>query len=337
MMNRPLKGTRGRTLDEATGFPLIGRFRKGKKDNRGLPVELPHWLVTFEETSLFDPERAIVIWKELYGDEPRTIPNIRLLTDNPAKAFTATNERWGKGSGAAMCVMRCDGEKIYEEFKDGKLDRSEKPCRFPVCGGLDSKQRPVSCQLSNRLIFCVPEFSRRLGVMGYFMLTTHSHTDHQNIQGLLNQTMRLGVPLSEISFQLSRYPASVRTYDGLMVQKHLVRLDWSPVATGMLLESGANPEYLLPENVETVPMLASRNSAEFDDTIEIRPTFAGERAMLSRLLDFANDQGLDESDLLTVLNLPDFEALLALPCDDTGRAEIKAAIASFRAQRAIEE
>jgi len=63
-----------------------------------------------------------------------------------------------------------------------------------------------------------------------------------------------------------------------------------------------------------------------------RPTFVANPDMWDKMLAFIRTEGLDDFDLLEALNLPDLNAVQSLPCDDTGRAEIKAKIASFKAQ-----
>lgn len=67
-----------------------------------------------------------------------------------------------------------------------------------------------------------------------------------------------------------------------------------------------------------------------------RPTFADNPKLLKAMTKYATDEGLDDFDLLTALNLANLDALKALPCDDDGRAEIKAKIASFKAFKANE-
>lgn len=63
-----------------------------------------------------------------------------------------------------------------------------------------------------------------------------------------------------------------------------------------------------------------------------RPTFVANPDMWDKMLAFIRNEGLDDFNLLEALNLPDLNTVQALPCDDTGRAEIKAKIASFKAQ-----
>jgi len=65
-----------------------------------------------------------------------------------------------------------------------------------------------------------------------------------------------------------------------------------------------------------------------------RPTFADKPDMWDKMLVFIRKEGLDDFDLLEALNLANLDALMALPCDDTGRAAIKAAIAIFNANKA---
>jgi hypothetical protein len=67
-----------------------------------------------------------------------------------------------------------------------------------------------------------------------------------------------------------------------------------------------------------------------------RPTFADNPDMWNKMLAFVRSEGLDDLELMDALNQPTMDAIYALPCDDSGRAEIKAAIARFKAFKANE-
>lgn len=108
----------------------------------------------------------------------------------------------------------------------------------------------------------------------------------------------------------------------------------SLVATVLI---GANASDLFTQDIEDMPGFGGDVIEGTATQVETRPVFGDNPAMLAKMMQHAVNEGLDDFDLLEALNLTDLNAIKALPCDDTGRAEIKAAIARFKVNKGNRE
>jgi hypothetical protein len=103
---------------------------------------------------------------------------------------------------------------MYVHYQGETCIRKPTPC-----------QHQCQCKPTGRLMFWLPEFTQATGILGQFMLITHSIKDIQNIQGTIDWTLNEAGRLRNIAFVLYRRDANLTTPDGAPVTKSLVYLE----------------------------------------------------------------------------------------------------------------
>lgn len=202
---------------ERIGLPQLGMIYKGSpkrvvKNDQGREVEimgvdLDYYRVEFMLAQIEKPneEERVQLqffqerFQAVYGDQPRRFSDVLLCGGNtPDTAFTSWMEQY-KGKNLEI---RCDGESQVKWWNTQSLrmDKTPRPCALLVNGKCECK--PVG-----RLPVVLMNFSLLTGIVGYFMLTTHSISDIGKVDKALHwHYERVGDKLDKIAFVLSRTP-----------------------------------------------------------------------------------------------------------------------------------
>jgi hypothetical protein len=204
------------------GAPLIARVYKGeaKTDPKKPGRDTNYFRVEFEDSPAFDRQRAIEGFQKLYGKQPTTFRNVQFMTDSLELTFTNAMEEWRKSqNGRPIQWRKCDGETMFIHYQGNTCNRNPTPCQHE-CG----------CKPTGRLMFWLPEFTEATGILGQFMLITHSINDIQSIQSALDLAFNALNRLRAIAFVLYRRDTNITTPDGAPVTKSLVYLEMSEAA-----------------------------------------------------------------------------------------------------------
>lgn len=206
----------GLTTNVEPRLPLIARFFKGEpkqenartgKMNAG--KELDYFRVEFA------PEYAYLapVFIAKYGEQLRELHNVYLMGSTLDDCFSTWNEEYN----AQRLLVRCDGGRKIKEWNE-QTQRYDS--ESGLCDALPRRdengvlQHPeCGCKRVGRLSFMLPEFMAQTGVIGYFLLTTHSFNDIQSLYSVikfaesqLSATVagELGGSLSSVPFVLGR-------------------------------------------------------------------------------------------------------------------------------------
>ena len=147
------------------------------------------------------------IWSELYcdsdGNPPKRFVDVKLISADVQGAFNTWNEEWTDSG----LVRRCDGVAQQRWWNDVTLRYDTRP--IPCVNNPD---KPCLCKPVGRLPIILTNFSSRIGVIGYFMLTTHSVNDIAELYAALTKYhIWSGGNLTMPLFVLDRVPVE-KTY-----------------------------------------------------------------------------------------------------------------------------
>ena len=172
----PIKGY----TDEAAtffgdGLPLIGKIHKGDEKGENRPgKDLNYFRVVFE--SQFDYLRDA--WNDIYGPEPSEFSMVYLFGDELPEVFSSWKEEWGASE---TLYHRCDGER---QAKKWSADLAE------YISGVACESDHCKCAPVGRLDIVLRDFTEQTGVLGHFLVETHSMHDIIYIHGFLQHLKR---------------------------------------------------------------------------------------------------------------------------------------------------
>jgi hypothetical protein len=252
-----------RKNEPGTGLDLVGWLRKGlpKKGNKpGAEVDYIRVEWNLENPIVARKHLQLqATWEQMYGPEPKLIPNVMFNRDSLGSVWTAWNRRWGSTSDGKPAIRyECDGETLSRwRGEDGKISREPRACLAPECG----------CSSEGMLLVWLPEFFKATGVLGEFAVTTHSRVDISEIEGTLRTAQSLataafGEPLLRgMAFNLQRVPTRITTPAGVTVTKYMVKLS---IADGEAQRLAGEYQLMLPDPTEftTLPALPAGPSTD---------------------------------------------------------------------------
>lgn len=257
----------GKAFNAGTGVKLLGVIRKGdpKTDPRKPGKEHDYLRVDWNDQNA-DVMRKIdlctSVWSHLYDEQPKLIRNVMFNRDSIDAIWKVRNELYKTTqAGQPTLELACDGQTLYKHRENGKLSHEPTMCRAPAC----------DCSSTGRLFFWLPEFFKATGILGEFMLITHSMIDIQDITGTLQlaaelSTAAFGTPLlRRMSFDLERIPKRINAPNGMTVTKHLVQLSIAD-AEAQRLAGQYNLE--LTAGTATQPALPASTGARGEDVPE---------------------------------------------------------------------
>jgi hypothetical protein len=196
----PIKGL----TDQPKQFKEIGQLRKGApkpKDQQRPGADLTYFRATFEEGE----DKAVAMFHDAYGDEPREI-NIRLPFDTVEENFDAWQEAYVQSG----LIHRCDGEYVQYEI-------DPRTGEVLVMDGLDANGEQVKCDGSadckptGRLKVIIPELRR----LAFMTVLTTSVWDILNISRQLEAIRYMnGGKLQRVPLVLTRRPREISTPSG---------------------------------------------------------------------------------------------------------------------------
>lgn len=244
------------------GAPLIARIHKGdpKIDPKKPGKDTSHFRIEFEDSPAFDRQRAVEGFCKLYGDNPSVFHNVQFMTDSPEMTFSNAMEEWRESKkGRSIQWRKCDGETMFVHWQGDTCNRNPTPCQHQ-CG----------CKPTGRLMFWLPEFTQSTGILGQFMLITHSINDIQSIQSTLDLAFNALLRLRSIAFVLYRRNANITTPDGAPVTKSLVYLEMSEAAA-QRLALAAGEAVLLSAPLQTPGLLNVNIETHEDELLDETP------------------------------------------------------------------
>ena len=215
--------------DARTGFPCIGKLRKGdeKKDEKRPGQDLDYFRFTSD-----DPEVVRLVTEE-YGEQPQEI-DLFIPHAKIDDAFSSWQEDWKAGG----LVHRCDGETCVLWLKpDGKYSREPKEC-------------PGGCKEVGRLSMVLPCLYRA-GYVGYVTFETHSINDILGIYGSLKATVEAKgrEDLLGIGFTLKRVERAISTPgpNGKRVRRDKWMVDLEPAQDWVLAQLEVAKQNAMPQ------------------------------------------------------------------------------------------
>lgn len=241
-----------RKNEPGTGQDIIGWFRKGlPKEGRKPGEEVDYIRVEWNMENPIVARKHLQLqatWEQMYGAEPKFIPNVMFNRDSLGAVWSAWNRKWGATSdGKPAIKYECDGETLHRwRDENGRISREPRACLAPGCG----------CASEGLLLVWLPEFFKATGVLGEFAVTTHSRVDISEIEGTLKfaqslATAAFGEPLLRgMAFNLQRVPMRLNTPAGITVTKYMVKLS---IADGEAQRMASQYQLSLPESVPTDP------------------------------------------------------------------------------------
>lgn len=185
-----------RSLDK--GMPLLGRIYKGaartdedlKKNRPG--KDLDHFRVEFEPQY----EHLRSMFEMLYGTEPAQLPDAYLPGERTDDVLETWREEWAKGG----LVHRCDGEEQSAWFdrSQGKVVYTPAPCA-----------QSCQCRIEGRLMVMLKGLTKETGVIGKFMLKTHSIHDVLTLTNVLSAHEKMYGSLRGVRFVAGRVDKAI--------------------------------------------------------------------------------------------------------------------------------
>lgn len=234
-----------RPLRKGGTFLELGRWRKGApKLKDAYAKELDYFRFEPTPNPLYNTDALQAAMTSAYGEQPSVLDNVAFIADDPETVFSSSFEKWAETKkGVKQIRQRCDGTNINFRFEKRGEDkevciRTPTPCTHQC-----------DCLPTGRLQFWLPEFTHRTGIIGSFLLVTHSKEDIEHITEVLDNTHALAGRLMGLLFSLVRYPKMVTTPAGIPTQKYPVKLAWSN-STAQHVALNAGNQLALPAPIE---------------------------------------------------------------------------------------
>jgi len=238
----PIKG-----LSDVRRLPRLGKIRLGvkKKNSKGVeyPSEVDYFIPAPSTPSELENERLIDQFKELYGEEPKSI-NVMLPLADPEQVFPQWYKRYGKST-----LLQCkgDGEKavcISKEYaKDlnilGEVDRGlEVECLGKECPYYQAKK----CSEVATLQVLLPE----LEGAGVWQITTGSYHSIVNINSGIDYIRAMAGRINMIPLKLERREQEIQ-YEGKKSKHYILHLNISVALAELQRMAQLDPTKILME------------------------------------------------------------------------------------------
>lgn len=213
----------GKLTDPEPTFLMIGRLKKGDKDEKGVPYDLDHWRAVFLPG--VDRDRIAERFLGVYGSEPKDI-NIRLAFDSVIENWDANLECYKGKVLVAKAGQTREGEYFWIYYRDPESLKVLVRDRLPVGhNGNEFIQKPIDptkpiyyakrskkphgLEPVGRLKVVIPELATLdPPVVGFFEVNLRSTKDIRNVSAELKaielKANQSGGKLSGIPMRLSR-------------------------------------------------------------------------------------------------------------------------------------
>jgi len=162
------------------GLPLIGKIRKGDEKPENKPgKDLDHFRVVFEAQF----EHLMPEWERIYGPEPREFGMVYLFGDELDEVFSSWMEEWGASE---TLYHRCDSQHQVKKWSaEARQYLTSRNGGMPCESNQGCQCKPVG-----RLDIVLRDFTEQTGVLGHFLVETHSMHDIIYIHGFLKHLKR---------------------------------------------------------------------------------------------------------------------------------------------------